>query len=76
MANDGVGSRTRFLQRHDGLTVAKALRDYVEEKRRANDGLPLKARTRSDYLNMVEPARTTDKVRARRRFSQAPRPMG
>ena len=49
------------LQRHDGLTVAKALHDYVEKKQRAKDGLPLKARTRSDYLNMVEPARTTEK---------------
>lgn len=49
------------LQRHDGLTLEKALRDYVQNKRRAKDGLSLKARTRSDYLAMVEPTRTTEK---------------
>lgn len=49
------------LQRQEGLTLAKALRDYVENKRRAKDGLGLKARTRSDYLAMVEPKRTTEK---------------
>lgn len=40
--------------RHDGLTVEKALREYVERKRRAKDGLPLKARTKADYLGMIE----------------------
>jgi hypothetical protein len=49
------------LQRQEGLTLAKALRDYVENKRRAKDGLALKARTRSDYLSMVEPTRTSEK---------------
>lgn len=49
------------LQRHDGLTLQKAIRDYVENKRRAKDGLALKARTRADYLAMVEPTRTTEK---------------
>ena len=49
------------LQRRDGRTIAKAVRDYVDKKRRAKDGLPLKARTQSDYLSMVEPARTTEK---------------
>lgn len=49
------------LQRNDGLTLEKALRDYVQNKRRAKDGLALKARTRSDYLAMIEPARTTPK---------------
>lgn len=49
------------LQRHDGLTLEIALREYVENKRRAKDGLALKARTRSDYLAMVEGARTTEK---------------
>lgn len=49
------------LQRQDGLTLQKALQDYVENKRRAKDGLALKARTRSDYLAMVEPTRTTEK---------------
>ncbi|MFM2059784.1 MAG: hypothetical protein RLY71_4169, partial [Pseudomonadota bacterium] len=45
--------------RQDGLTVAKALREYVEKKRRAKDGLPLKARTKADYLAMIEPGRTS-----------------
>lgn len=35
-------------------TLAEALREYVEEKRRAKDGLPLKARTKSEYTKMVE----------------------
>ncbi len=52
--------------RHDGLTVAKALRQYVEKKRRAKDGLPLKARTQADYLPMLEPGRT---VKTGKKFS-------
>ena len=46
-------------EREDGLTLAKALREYVEKKRRAKDGLPLKARTRADYLAMLEPGKTS-----------------
>lgn len=45
--------------RQEGLTFAKALREYVETKRRAKDGLPLKARTRADYLAMLELGRTS-----------------
>jgi len=45
--------------RQDGLTLAKALREYVEKKRRAKDGLPLKARTQADYLAMLEPGKTS-----------------
>ena len=45
--------------REDGLTLAKALREYVEKKRRAKDGLPLKARTRAEYLAMLDPGRTS-----------------
>src|SRR5690606_10801257 len=41
----------------DELTVEKALRAYVKGKRRAKDGLPLKARTVADYLGLVEPGR-------------------
>jgi len=33
------------------------LRDYVDKKRRVKDGLPLKARTKSDYLAAIEPPR-------------------
>ncbi len=46
-------------QRLDGLTLVQAVREYVDKKRRAKDGLPLKARTRADYLAMVEPGRTS-----------------
>lgn len=49
------------LQRRDGLTLEKALTDYVERKRRVKDGLGLKARTRADYLGMVQGVRTTEK---------------
>jgi len=41
--------------RAEGVTFAAALRDYVKTKRRAKDGLPLKARTKADYLAMIEP---------------------
>jgi hypothetical protein len=46
-------------QRLEGLTLAQAVREYVDKKRRAKDGLPLKARTRADYLAMVEAGRTS-----------------
>ncbi|EPB7991254.1 integrase arm-type DNA-binding domain-containing protein (plasmid) [Pseudomonas marginalis] len=41
----------------DEATFAEALRAYVKEKRRAKDGLPLKARTKAEYTNMVEPGK-------------------
>lgn len=41
-------------ERLAGLTLERAVREYVECKRRAKDGLPLKARTRADYLAMVK----------------------
>jgi hypothetical protein len=46
-------------ERQDATTLAKALREYVEKKRRAKDGLPLKARTKADYLAMLEPGKTS-----------------
>lgn len=51
------------MEREDGLTLSKALREYVEKKRRAKDGLPLKARTRADYLAMLEPGKTSSSGR-------------
>lgn len=39
----------------EGVTFAAALREYVKNKRRAKDGLPLKERTKADYLAMVQP---------------------
>ncbi len=47
------------VERQEGQTLAKALREYVEKKRRAKDGLPLKTRTRNDYLAMLDPGRTS-----------------
>ena len=46
-------------ERVDARTLDTAVRDYVMKKRRTKDGLPLKARTRADYLAMVEPAGTS-----------------
>lgn len=43
----------------DALTLGVALRDYVKNKRRGKDGLPLKERTKSDYLAMSEHGGTT-----------------
>lgn len=43
----------------EAVTFEKALRAYVKGKRRAKDGLPLKARTVSDYLAMIAPAGKT-----------------
>lgn len=41
----------------EAITLGDALRDYVTKKRRGKDGLPLKDRTRDDYLRMIEPGR-------------------
>lgn len=41
----------------EGVTFEEALIEYVKGKRRAKDGLPLKARTKADYLAMVAPGR-------------------
>lgn len=49
----------RKAEKVDALTLDAAVRDYAKNKRRSKDGLPLKARTRSDYLAMVEPAGAT-----------------
>lgn len=48
-------------EREEGLTLQSAVREYVEKKRRAKDGLALKARTKADYLAMVEPGRVSRK---------------
>lgn len=40
------------------LTFEEALKEYVKGKRRGKDGLPLKERTRNDYLAMVQEGRT------------------
>ena len=48
-----------IADREQGVTLATALREYVEKKRRAKDGLPLKARTRADYLALLDAGRTS-----------------
>lgn len=45
------------------LTFETALKDYVKRKRRGKDGLPLKERTRADYLAMVAAGKTTESGR-------------
>jgi integrase len=40
------------------VTFKVVLKDYVKKKRRSKDGLPLKDRTKTDYLAMVEPGGT------------------
>jgi Arm DNA-binding domain len=70
-AQEEARIRTAFAeaesaQRFEGLTLAQAVREYVDKKRRAKDGLPLKARTRADYLAMIEPGRT---ARSGKRFA-------
>jgi len=54
-----ASTRAAALQRWDGPTLDAELRDYVEKKRRAKDGLALKARTKSDYLAAIEAPRVT-----------------
>lgn len=41
----------------DALTLEKGVKEYVDKKRRAKDGLPLKLRTKSEYLKMVTPGK-------------------
>lgn len=41
----------------DTLTFKEALEDYVGKKRRSKDNLPLKERTKADYLAMVAPGK-------------------
>lgn len=41
------------------LTLADAVVEYVEKQTRTDDQLPLKERTRADYLSMVKPSRLT-----------------
>jgi integrase len=37
------------------VTFAQAVKEYADGKRRGKDGLPLKSRTKADYLAMVQP---------------------
>lgn len=51
--------RAEAKQERLNVTLAEAVRQYTEGKRRGKDGLPLKARTKADYLAMVEAGGTT-----------------
>ena len=53
--------RERKEKEGGGLTLSKALHDYVQKKRRGKDGLALKERTKADYLAMLEPGRKSKK---------------
>lgn len=46
-------AESKAESKRQSLTLADALKDYTEKKRRAKDGLPLKERTKTDYMNMV-----------------------
>jgi integrase len=59
-----VKREKRKAEKVEALTLDAAVRAYVKNKRRTKDGLPLKARTRSDYLAMVAPAGVSKTGRA------------
>ncbi len=65
-------------KRH-GIKFEDALKEYVAGKRRGKDGLPLKARTRDDYLQMVSPggprARGTGQLQPGELAALASRPL-
>ena len=47
----------RLSEKSNSITLEKALTEYVKNKRRTKDNLPLKARTQSDYLGMISAPR-------------------
>lgn len=52
-----VKRERRAAEKVEGVTFGDALRDYTKTKRRAKDKLPLKERTKADYLAMIAPGR-------------------
>lgn len=52
-----VKREQRKVEKVTGITLTAALAEYVKGKRRGKDGLPLKERTKLDYLAMVAPGR-------------------
>lgn len=48
-----VTREKRKQEKTEAITLAEAVREYVEKQRRSKDKLPLKARTKADYLAMV-----------------------
>jgi integrase len=53
-----IKREARKAERETGITLAQAIEAYVKGKRRGKDGLPLKDRTKIDYMAMVEKGRT------------------
>lgn len=56
------GQSPNAVKREDkanSLTLAAAMEQYVSDKRRRSDKLPLKQRTVDDYQGMLKPGRTT-----------------
>jgi integrase len=51
------------VEKREAITFGDALREYIRKKRRAKDGLPLKERTASDYLAMLEAPKVLDNGR-------------
>lgn len=51
-AADNAASAKRSV-----TTLSAAIKEYVSAKRRSKDNLPLKPRTKADYLGMVAPAK-------------------
>lgn len=47
--------------RVQGMTLAEAVARYIEEQTREDNALHLKARTKADYLGMIQPSRQTAK---------------
>jgi integrase len=52
-------SAAKRVDKAQSLTLAEAVNQYVTDKRRRTDKLPLKERTKADYLAMVKPGRLT-----------------
>jgi integrase len=53
-----VKREERKVEKLDGISFADALKHYVKVKRIGDKQLPLKERTKTDYLAMLEPGRT------------------
>ena len=54
-----VKRERRQVEKQEATTLADAVKAYVKGKRRGKDGLPLKSRTKDDYLSMVEAGGTS-----------------
>jgi len=67
-----VALEKRQAEKRDAVTLGGALRNYVKTKRRGRDKLPLKERTRSDYLQMLDPPGEKSKAGALYKLASKP----